>query len=256
MALSLLSLAVALAGSQALGADTGGASPEFDALVRQAEAAEARLDPESALQLYLRALGERPNDTQVLLKVAKQYSDSTLGISDPQENRRRMEKALMYSQRAAAIDPRNDVALLSEAICYGKLGLYSDIREKIEYSKLVKRYAEEALSANPNCAYAHHVLGQWEYEVASLGRTKRFLIALIYGAMPPASTEEAVRQLETAVSLEPNVASHHLALGFAYRANGEEAKAREQFRQVMDMPVRELYDEDCHRQATRAIASL
>jgi tetratricopeptide (TPR) repeat protein len=257
LAWSLLSLAPAFGADTALGTDpqaSGGS--QFEALVREGDAAEAQFNPDRALPFYLKAHSERPGDPQILLKIAKQYSDSTLAISDPNENRRRIEKALEYSQRAAELDPHSPVALLSKAVCYGKLGLYSDTREKIEYSRLVKVYAEQALAADPKYAYAHDVLGQWEYNVASLGLTKRFLIALIYGGIPQASTAEGVRHLEMAVQLEPNTASHRLGLGFAYLANGEPMKARRLFEQVMAMPCRELYDTDCHSQAERALASL
>lgn len=245
------------ASNSASGADTQvTGSSQFDSLVQRGEAADAQFDPNRALQFYLQAYVERPKDPQMLLKIAKEYSDSTLAISDPEEGRRRIEKALAFSDRAIELDPHNPVALLSKAICYGKLGFYSDTRERIEDARLVKQFADQALAEDPNYAYAHHVLGQWEYEVAALGRTKRLLVTLVFGGLPPASTEEAVHQLELAVKLEPNVSSHRLALGFAYVANGEPAKARPLFEQVIKMPCKEFYDADCRRQAERAIASL
>jgi tetratricopeptide (TPR) repeat protein len=257
LAWTFSALAFSFAGYPALGADSpsSGAS-HFEDLVRQGDEADAQFNPDKALQFYLQAFSERPKDPHTLLRISKEYSDSTLAISDPIEDRRRIEKALEYAERAAELEPRNPVALLSQAICYGKLGLYSDTREKIEYARLVKEYAERALAEDPNYAYAHHVLGQWEYEVASLGRTKRFLVSLVFGGLPPASTEDSVHHLELAVQLEPNTASHRLALGFAYLANGEPAKARRLFEQVIAMPVKEIYDADCHRQASAAIASL
>jgi tetratricopeptide (TPR) repeat protein len=250
-------LALGLSGGPARGADAQAPTASgFAALVQQGDAADARLDTNGALKLYLEADAEHPNDPQILVKVAKEFSDSTLAITDADENRRRIGKALDYSKRAVDLDPHNAVAQLSVAVCYGKLGLYSDTREKIGYVRLIKEYAERALAADPGYAYAYHVLGQWEYEVASLGRTKRFLVELIYGGLPAASTEEGVRHLERAVELEPNTASHRLALGFAYLANGEPIKARKFFEQVMAMPCRELYDADCHKQAEAAIANL
>jgi tetratricopeptide (TPR) repeat protein len=250
-------LALLFAENAAVGADVlprGGS--RFEDLVRQGEEAESRFNPEAALQFFLQAHSERPKDPQTLLKIAKEYSDSTLAISDPAENRRRVAKALEFAERAAELDPHSPVALLSQAICYGKLGQYGDTREKIEYARLVKQYADRALAEDPNYAYAHHVLGQWEYEIAALGRTKRLLVALVYGALPDASTQDSVLHLERAVELEPNTASHRLALGFAYLANGEPSKARRSFEEVMAMPLREIYDADCRAQAERAIAGL
>jgi tetratricopeptide (TPR) repeat protein len=229
---------------------------KFDELVRQGQEADAKFDPNKAIPFYLQAHAIRPNDTQILLKIAKEYSDSTIAIADQEEDRRRIQKALEYSNRAVELDPHNAVALLSKAICYGKLASYCDTREKIGYVRLVKQFTDEALAEDPKYAYAHHVLGQWEYQVAALGRTKQFLVSLVYGGLPEASTKEGVHELEVAVNLEPNIASHHLALGFAYMANGEPAKARPQFERVVAMACRELYDVDCHRQAAQALASL
>jgi len=256
-AYSVSVLVFSFVGKSVVGADWPSSEPlRFEDLVRQGEVADAQFDPEKALQFYLKASSERPKDPQVLLKIAKAYSDSTIAISDPNESKLRIENALRYAKRAAELDPRNPVALLSQAICYGKLGELSDIRKKIEYARLVKDYADRALAVDPDYAYAHDVLGQWEFEVAALGRTRQFLVTLIYGGLPPASTEESVRQLERAVQLEPNSATHRLALGFAYLANGESAKARQSFEQVLAMPRREIYDSDCQQQAERAIASL
>jgi tetratricopeptide (TPR) repeat protein len=257
LAWSISTLAFLFVEGAALGADSQSpVDPRFEELIRQGEAAEAQFNPNGALQFYLQACAVRPRDPGTLLRIAKQYSDSTLAISDPDENRRRIGKALRYAERASELDPQSPVALLSEAICYGKLGEYGDTREKIEYARLVKEYADRALAADPNYAYAHHVLGQWEYEVASLGRTKRLLVAIVFGGLPAASTQESVLHLERAVQLEPNTASHRLALGFAYLATGEPAKARQSFEQVLAMPFREIYDADCHSQAERAIAGL
>lgn len=256
-ACSLSALVFSYYGNSALGAESPSAgASQFEDLVRQGEAADAQFNPEKALQFYLKASCEHPKDPQVLLKVAKEYSDSTITIADPVESRHRIEKALRYAERAAELDPGSAVALLSQAICYGKLGEYSGTRDKIEYARLVKDYADRALAIDPDYAYAHDILGQWEFEVAALGRTKRLLVTLVFGGLPPASTEESVHQLERAVQLEPNAATHRLGLGFAYLANGEPAKARRSFEMVMAMPCKEIYDSDCHQRAERAIANL
>jgi len=223
--------------------------------LQAAQAAEARFDPADELRWYLQADRARPNDPVILRGLSKAYSDSTLATSIPAEKKRRIEQALACARRACLLEPDNAVNQLSLAVCYGKLGLYAETRDKIEYARLVKRYAEQALALDPNYAYAHHVLGQWNYEVASLGRTKRFLVSVFYGGLPPASTADAVRELERAVALEPEIVSHRLALGYAYRADGQPDRARQCFEQVLTMPKRELYDDDCRNEARACLAA-
>lgn len=223
--------------------------------LKEAQAAESRFDPVDALRWYLQADRAQPNDPAILRGLSKAYSDSTLATPNAAEKKRRIEQALACAQHACLLEPRNAVNQLSLAVCYGKLGLYAETRDKIEYARLVKRYAEQALALDPNYAYAYHVLGQWNYEVASLGRTKRFLVSVFYGGLPPASTADAVRELERAVALEPGIVSHRLALGYAYRADGQPDRARQCFEQVLTMPKRELYDDDCRNEARACLAA-
>jgi tetratricopeptide (TPR) repeat protein len=253
--LAALSLWAGVAAA-AFGAAEGAGDAAAEASIHQALAAEARFDPAEELRCYLQADRARPDDPRILRGLAKAWSDSTLGTEDPREKKRRIEQALACAQRASELEPRNAVNQLSLAVCYGKLGLYAEVRDRVEYARRVKSYAEKALALDPGYAYAHHVLGQWNYEVASLGRTKRFLVGLFFGGLPDASTAEAVRQLERAVALSPETMSHRLALGYAYLADGQTERATRCFAQVLAMPKRELYDDDCRKQARQTLASL
>ncbi len=225
-----------------------------DALLSDAQAAESRLDARTALDLYLRAHATRPDDPFILQKISRQYSDLTNDTSDLAEKKRLCTGALAYAQRAVALAPADPVNVLSLAICYGKLGLYSDTRTRIEYSRLVRQHAEQALARDPAYDYAHHVLGRWHYEVATLGATKRFLVRLIYGGLPPASTADAVRHLQRAVELSPDTLSHHVELGFALLADGQPAAARRAFEHALTLPTREKHDDEARRRARDALA--
>lgn len=219
-------------------------------------AAEARFDSKVALDCFLRADAANPNNGYILQKISRQYSDLTVDTKDTAEKKRLCVAALEYGRRAAALQPDNAVALLSLAICYGKLGLYSDTRTKIEYSRQVHEYAERALALNPDYDYAHHVLGRWHYEVASLGAATRLVVKVIYGGFPPASTAEAVRHLQRAVELSPELPSHRVELGFALLANGQKDAARAAFQEALQLPTREKYDTEARQRATVALEKL
>jgi tetratricopeptide (TPR) repeat protein len=229
---------------------------DAEALVRDALVAEARFDSKAALALFLKADAARPNDPVILQSISRQYSDLTIDTPGVAGKKRLCTEALAYAQRAVALRPRDPVNVLSLAICYGKLGTYSDTRTELEYSRLVKQYAEQALALDPNYDYAHHVLGRWHYEVASLGAMTRLLVRLIYSGLPDASTAEAVRQLKRATELSPQLPAHRVELGFALLADGQRAAAQQAFEQALAMPQREKYDEEAWQRAREALAKL
>jgi tetratricopeptide (TPR) repeat protein len=227
-----------------------------DALLREALAAEARLDSRRALELFLQLQPQRPQDAVVAQKIAQQYSDLIVDLSDVEEKKRYARLALEWSQRAVQLDPNNAVAVLSLAVCHGKLGTYSDTRTKVKYSRLVREEAERALALDPNYAWAHHVLGRWHREVANLGATARFFVRLFYGGLPDASVEEAVKHLERAVALQPDDLNHVLELGFAYAAAGDATRARTLWERGLAMTSRGKHDEPAKKRAREALADL
>lgn len=235
---------------------TGLAAADTDALMREALAAEARLDSQAALRLFEQAAAARPDDAFILQKIARQYSDLVVEQPDPETKKRYARTALDYAQRAVALKPDDPVNVLSLAVCHGKLAVYSDTKTKIRYSRLVKEDAERALALDPNYAWAHHLLGRWHYEVADLGATSKFFVRLLYGGLPPASFEEGIRHLQRATELEPDELNHWLELGFAHAAAGQREAARAEWTRGLAMPSRSKHDEPAKQRARAALARL
>ena len=233
-----------------LGLQAGVAVPD---ILRAARAAEDRLESSAALVLYLQADQVRPGDAAILQKIARQYSD--LGLDQPavEEKKHYAQTALDYALRAVALNPRDPVNVLSLAVCHGKLAEYGDPRTKIHYSRLVKEETERALALDPNYAWAHHLLGRWHREVASLGMTSRWLVRLFYGGLPGASREQAVIHLQRAVELEPDELNHYIELGFALAATGDRAGAQTNWQHGLALPSRGKHDEAAKQRARESM---
>ncbi|MCF3651228.1 hypothetical protein [Synoicihabitans lomoniglobus] len=232
------------------------ADADADTLIAQAIAAEQALQSETALALFLQAEKARPDDPLLLQKIARQYSDSIVDLESKSEQRRYAEQALAYSQRAIDLDPDDPVNVLSRAVSRGKLALFSNTRTKIEYSRLIKTDAERAIALDPDYAWAHHVLGRWHREVATLGTVAQWYVGLVYGGLPEASVTAAVSQLERAVELEPDNLNHHLELGLAYQAAGRNDDARRALEYGLGLPSREKHDDVAKSRARRALADI
>ncbi len=231
-------------------------APDVAQLLSDARAAETKLDSRRALELYLAADRAKPDDAAILQKIARQYSDLVTELTTDDDRRRYAQTALDYSLRAVALAPQNPENVLSLAVCHGKLGIYSDTKTKIQYSRLVREEAERALALDPNYAWAHHVLGRWHYEVATLSGPARLFVKLFYGGLPAASTAEAVNHLQRAVALDPNELAHQLELGFALAADGQKEKARTQWEKGLALPSREKHDDLAKTRARTALSSL
>ncbi|MEY4940434.1 MAG: hypothetical protein RIQ93_2169 [Verrucomicrobiota bacterium] len=240
-----------------LAATPGAAAlPDRDSTLAAAQAAEESLNSRKALELYLAADRAQPNDPRILQKIARQYSDLVDEQTGDDERRRYARMALDYSRRAVALDPSKAENVLSLAISHGKLAVHSDLKTRIKYSRLVKEEAERALALDPRYAWAHHVLGRWHHEVATLGGAARAFLRLFYGGLPPASTAFAVQALQQAVELEPDELAHQLELGFAFAADGQTARARAQFEKGLALPSRRKHDELAKARARAALDRL
>ncbi|MFH1496329.1 MAG: hypothetical protein ABII82_00760 [Verrucomicrobiota bacterium] len=233
-----------------------GATPAVEPLLREARAAEQRLDTTEALRLYLELGQIRPDDPEVLQKIARHYSDSVVDTDDVEEKRRLAGQALDHASRAVELEPDDPVNVLSLAICHGTLGAYGDTAAKVRRSRLVKQYAEQALALDPDYAFAHHVLGRWHHEVASLGTVARWFVRVVYGGLPDASREQAVRHLRRAVELEPDALVHRLELGIALAGAGRAEEARAMIADGLAMPSLAKHDPQAKERAREVLAAL
>ena len=240
----------------AIGTLAAFANPDVDRLLTQGDAFDAQLDTAHALESYLKAEKLGSTDVSTLNRIARQYALSMNDTASVAEQRQLGEKALGYAKRAVASDPNNAKAQLSAAICYGRLVSLVNTRTKVEYTRLVKQHADAALKLDPTDSYAWHVLGVWNYELAQMGGLTRAIVKVVYGGIPAASNEEAVRLFRKAVEIAPERVSHHTELGRALLAQGDPSAARTEFEKALALPAKEKDDPESKRRAQAALETL
>lgn len=193
------------------------------------------------------------DDANRLARLSRTWADSVDGMQDHAAAQRAARQALDLAQQAVKADPQNAQAHLALAIACGKWTDFVDAKTKIVLSRQIRAEAEQAIALDPKLDLAYHVLGRWHLGVASVNPFFRLGARLTVGALPPASLEEAARNLEKAVELSPKTIIHHQHLALAYQALGRRNDAARQWHAVLDLPATDREDEEAKRQARAAL---
>jgi tetratricopeptide (TPR) repeat protein len=223
--------------------------PKAEALIAQGDAEVKAKHHEAALKLFLEAEKLAEDDVALLLRISREYSE----LVDEKESKEAALKSLDYAKRALALDPKNARAHLSVAVCYGKLTDFVGNKTKLEYSRILKEETEKSLALNPSDSFAWYVLGRWHYGVANVNGMLKMLARIVYGGLPPASNEEAIRCLKKATELGPRELSHHAALARAYTIAGKAEEAKKEWRIVLTLKPEDREEEADLAEARKAL---
>ena len=224
--------------------------------IEQGDAYDRQFKSAQALAAYQKALAENPKDAEILRKVAKQYVELALDAPGKAEKLRLARLGYDTALEAKGLDPNNPEGRATVAIAAARLGFYSDAKTKLELSKVVKQEASEAVRLKPGYALGWHMLGRWHYEISSLNPLLKTVAEAIYGKMPSASYEEAVRCLAKAAQIDPNNALFQAELGRGYLALGKKEEARPALEKSLPLPRRTKDDGQAQQRAKAALREL
>lgn len=217
---------------------------QVEDLLQRGDAFDEQHRNAEALPYFIEANTLRPDDSEILRRIAKQYSQMMDGADSRSEARRLGRKSVEYAEASVRADPNNAKARLGLAICYGRVAFLESPRSQMEYSRSVLREAEYAVRLDPQNDLAWHVLGRWHYEMANLNPALRTIAEAIYGRLPEASNETAIESFQKAIRQKPRRVMHHIELGRAYAAVGETDLARRHIEEGLALPSTEKDDEE------------
>ena len=228
----------------------------LEELIQRGDRLDAQFKSREAMAVFLEAEKLAPNNIEVLCRLAKTHDEAMVDTPSKAEQKRLAEAAVEYAKRAVEIEPGSAKAHLSLAITCGRLAPYLENKEKIRHSKLVKEHAEKALQLQPSNSYAHHILGAWNYEMASITPLLRTIASIVYGTLPSASMQQAEAFFQKAVTLDPNKVSHRIELGRTYAALRKYELARQEISKGLSLPDREKDDPNTKRRGKDTLAKL
>lgn len=229
---------------------------DFAELVKQGDVYDARFKPDEALQYYLPAEKLNPNDAALLVKIARQYAYRMADLSSKADQLKSGRTALSYAERAVKLAPKEADPHLAVAICLGKLSPLVSNKEGIEASHRIKTEAETATKLNPKDDFAWHMLGRWHQELAQIGGVTRAVAMVVYGALPSASYDEAVKCFQKAIALNPNRLLHQVELGRTYALMGRKEEARKFIEKGLAMPNRDRDDPETKERGRKTLQTL
>jgi len=176
--------------------------------------------------------------------------------SNQTEKLRLAKLALDYSERAAALAPKDSDAQLAVAITLGKMMQMESSGERVRNSKRVKEFADRAIRLNSRNDLAWHVLGRWHQGYAELSSVRRKLGELMYGPLPSSTYADAAHAFERAVDVNPHRPMHRIELGRTYAGMGRSAEARTLINQGLGMPNRDKDDPEVKQRGRETLATL
>jgi tetratricopeptide (TPR) repeat protein len=225
-------------------------------LIQQGDVFDQKYQADEALKYYLPAEKLQANDADLLVKIARQYIYRMTALESTAAKLASAKTAQAYAERAVKADPKNSDAHLAIAVSLGRQAQLQGSREKVAASKPIKESAEKAAKLNPRNDYAWHILARWHQGIAGANSFLISIARLIYGEIPPASNEEAVKYFEKAISLRPDRLIHHLELGRTYAQMGKKEEARKLINKALAMPNREKDDPETKERGKKTLANL
>lgn len=204
------------------------------AAVREGDTAFHAFDNATALLCFERAHAIDSTDCDVLWKLARSHVNR--GQAAPEDERAGwFVSAEALARRSVALCPDSSEAQFFLAVSIGQLTKVTGGKRKIELSKEVQREAEITLSIDPRHAGAMHILGRWNYEIASLGWFSKTAAKIVYGGVPSGSFQQARDWFEQAIAVRPDMPLNRLWLGETLIKLKDYPGAREELQACLEL---------------------
>jgi len=225
-----MSCVALLAAARAAGADEASeAMARGDAAYAQGALAQAQAEYETGLH-------HAPQRFDLLWRLAR--AESERGEDAKGEDQRQLiSSAVSHARDAVKAAPDSATGHVWLSVALGRQALKEGPKTRLALAREIKSEVDRAIQLDPGIGRAYHVRAAWNRKIASLSTFERFAANSVLGGVPKgASMENAVRDFEKAIELEPNYLNHHLELGRTYLQLHREEDARREFERVLALP--------------------
>jgi len=211
------------------GADPAADLTHGDELYRSGQIRDART-------AYQAALAAHPGGFAALCRLSR--VESELGEDTRGEEQRQLvASAVEHARAAVKVAPDSAQGHVWLAVALGRQALKEGPKTRLALSREIKSEVDRSIALDPGIGRAYHVRALWNRKLATLNLLERGVANTVLGGVPKgASMENAVRDLQKAVELEPDYVNHHLELGRTYLMLKNNADARRELDRAVALP--------------------
>lgn len=206
-------------------------------------ACERALQMEEAAQYFQRAAAADPTSPEWPARESKVWSDCGYLPGTGTERAFELNQlAVRLGQRAVEADPNSAFGWVALCVSRGRMAVVCrDNKQKVQLARLAQDDVKMALKLDPSNDLAHHLLGRWHYEMASVNAMVRTIIQMFYGtSLMAGSYREAALCFEAASQLRPDRLIHRVELGRTYLKLGNTAAGVSHLEAAMGLDVEDL----------------
>jgi tetratricopeptide (TPR) repeat protein len=229
---------------------------EVDTLLVEADSADARHENRAALALYEQAAVIRPDDASILRRIAKQHAQILIETPSKSEKKRIGKVAEDTARRAVELAPGDAQTHLILAIVLGRVALLEAPARKVALSKEIGERAGRTTQLDPENDLAWHVLGRWNYELATFNPLLRGIAKAVYGQFPDATLDKAAMCFQKAMALAPNRCMHRIEYGRTLAELGKTKEAVDALQAGLSLEETDKDDAETKRRGRATLASL
>lgn len=205
-------------------------------LVKQADALEKQMKEQEAYVKFKEIVRLHPQHLYALNKCSELASRIGRMQTTKEKQADFYKAAKIYAERALKVNPKDSDANMVMSLAYGRMALLLSGKDKIQYVRDIKTYAERAVAYNAKNFKALHVLGKWHYEVSSLNAVEKGALKVFYGGLPKATYDSSLYFYQRAGALSPGFVLNYLEMAKVYYKQKNKTKAIELLRQAIKLP--------------------
>lgn len=208
-------------------------------LIKEPQDFETSMNDVQAIAKYKDALKLAPSNVYLLYKCSELCSRIGGRLKDNKVQQNDFYKAArIYALLALQVNPQYSDANFVMALVMEKDAMRKSGKEKIEAVKEIKQYADISVKYDPLNCKAWFVLGKWYYEINKLNYFECLAVKVFYGALPPATIEDAINCFEKVKSINQSFILNYLSLAKAYKQKDEENMAKENLMMMFAPPIK------------------